>query len=91
MFKGILIVLSEGKKIEIDNGKINFIFGFDFYIGNIWDLKGILFLMDVFSIILVDNVESFDFFNLGEFKMYNGGIILEEGVDFINVKVIIFF
>lgn len=91
MFKGILIVFIDGKKIEIDNGKINFIFGFDFYIGNIWDLKNILFLMDVFSIVLVDNVESFDFFNLGEFKMYNGGIILEEVGDFINVKVIIFF
>lgn len=91
MFKGILIVFIDGKKIEIDNGKINFIFGFDFYIGNIWDLKNILFLMDIFSIVLVDNVESFDFFNLGEFKMYNGGIILEEVGDFINVKVIIFF
>ena len=72
MLKGILTALSEGKKTETDNGKINFIPGFDPYIGNIRDLKGILSLMDVPSTILADNAESFDSPNLGEFKMYNG-------------------
>lgn len=91
MLKGILIALSDGKKTETDNGKINFIPGFDPYIGNIRDLKDILSSMDVPSTILADNAESFDSPNLGEFKMYNGGTTLEEGADAINAKATISF
>ena len=91
MLKGILIALTDGKKTETDNGKINFIPGFDPYIGNIRDLKDILSSMDVPSTILADNAESFDSPNLGEFKMYNGGTTLEEGADAINAKATISF
>ena len=91
MLKGILIALTDGKKTETDNGKINFIPGFDPYIGNIRDLKNILSLMDVPSTVLADNAESFDSPNLGEFKMYNGGTTLEEAGDSINAKATISF
>jgi nitrogenase molybdenum-iron protein beta chain len=91
MLKGILEALTHGKKADTDNGKINFIPGFDPYIGNIRELKRILSVMDVPYTVLADNAESFDSPNLGEFKMYNGGTTLEDAADSINAKATISF
>ncbi|NJR24071.1 MAG: nitrogenase molybdenum-iron protein subunit beta [Richelia sp. CSU_2_1] len=84
MMKGILVNLTEGKKAETTNGKINFIPGFDTYVGNNRELKRILNLMGVEHTILADNSTAFDSPNEGEFVMYQGNTTLEEGADSIN-------
>lgn len=91
MLKGILDLLTTGKKAETTNGKLNFNLGFDAYIGNVRELKRILNLFDVPFTILSDTSDTFDAPNTGEFKMYNGLTTLEAAGDAINGEGTFFF
>lgn len=91
MLKGILECLTEGKKTETTNGKLNFNLGFDPYIGNIRELKRILNLFGIDYTILSDPSDAFDSPNTGEFKMYNGLTKLEDAADSINAEGTFFF
>jgi len=86
MMKGILTCLTEGQKKETTNGKINFIPGFETYVGNLRELKRLTNLLGVNSTILADNEELLDTPNLGEYQMYHGGTTLDEGRDSINAE-----
>ena len=86
MMKGILSTLTEGKKKETTNGKINFILGFDTYVNNIRELKRILNLFGIDYTVLADNSTALDSPNTGEFVMYQGGTTLEAGADSINAE-----
>jgi nitrogenase molybdenum-iron protein beta chain len=86
MMKGILSNLTEGKKQETTNGKINFIPGFETYMGNLRELKHLASQMGVNATVLADNEETLDSPNLGEFQMYQGGTPLEEAADSINAE-----
>ncbi|NEP44670.1 MAG: nitrogenase molybdenum-iron protein subunit beta, partial [Okeania sp. SIO2H7] len=86
MMKGILTNLTEGKKKDTTNGKINFIPGFETYMGNLRELKHLTQAMGVDATILGDNEDYLDAPNDGEFKMYQGGTTLEEGADSINAE-----
>jgi nitrogenase molybdenum-iron protein beta chain len=86
MMKGILTTLTEGKKAETTNGKINFIPGFETYIGNLREIKRIAELMDVNYTLLGDNSDYLDSPNNGEYNMYPGGTKLEDGADSINAE-----
>ncbi|WP_017716684.1 nitrogenase molybdenum-iron protein subunit beta [Kamptonema formosum] len=86
MMKGILSNLTEGKKKETSNGKINFIPGFETYVGNLRELKRMASVMGVPHTLLADNSETLDSPNNGEYQMYRGGTTLEEGADSINAK-----
>lgn len=86
MMKGILYNLIEGKKKETSNGKINFIPGFETYVGNLRELKRMASVMGVPHTLLADNSETLDSPNNGEYQMYRGGTTLEEGADSINAK-----
>jgi len=86
MMKGILSNLTAGKKAETTNGKINFIPGFETYIGNLREVKRIASLMGIDYTLLADNSEYLDSPNTGEYKMYPGGTPLTEAADSINAK-----
>ncbi len=86
MMKGILLNLTEGKKKDTTNGKINFIPGFETYVGNLRELKRLTSWLGVKATVLGDNEESLDSPNIGEYKMYQGGTPLEEAADSINAE-----
>lgn len=86
MLKSILSNLTEGKKAETTNGKINLVAGFETYMGNFRELKSILKVMDIDATILADNELYLDSPNSGEFKMYQGGTTLEDAADSINAQ-----
>lgn len=86
MMKGILSYLSQGRKREESNGKVNFIPGFDTYVGNLRELKRLLGLMGVPYTLLADNSEVLDSPNDGEYRMYPGGTPLEEAADAVNAR-----
>jgi nitrogenase molybdenum-iron protein beta chain len=86
MMKGILSNLTAGKKAETTNGKINFIPGFETYIGNLREVKRIASLMGINYTLLADNSEYLDSPNTGEYKMYPGGTPLTEAADSINAE-----
>ncbi|WP_019499566.1 nitrogenase molybdenum-iron protein subunit beta [Pseudanabaena sp. PCC 6802] len=86
MLKGILTTLTEGKKKETTNGKLNFIPGFDTYVNNNRELKRILSLFGIDNTILAENSTTFDSPNEGEFIMYQGNTTLEEAADSINAE-----
>lgn len=86
MMKGILTCLTEGKKKETTNGKINFIPGFETYVGNLREMKRLINLVGVNSTILADNEEILDSPNLGEYQMYHGGTTLDDARDSINAE-----
>ena len=91
MMKGILSNLTAGKKKETTNGKINFIPGFETYIGNLREVKRIAEAMGVNYTLLADNSDYLDSPNDGEYRMYNGGTTLEDGADSINAEATISF
>jgi nitrogenase molybdenum-iron protein beta chain len=91
MIKGILTNLTYEKTAETTNGKINFIPGFETYIGNIREIKRIAELMDVNYTLLADNSDYLDSPNTGEFKMYQGGTPLADAADSINAEATIAF
>ncbi|GBF79026.1 nitrogenase molybdenum-iron protein subunit beta [Aphanothece sacrum] len=86
MMKAVLGNLTEGKKAATTNGKINFIPGFETYIGNLRELKHLVSAMGVNATILGDHELYLDSPNDGEFKMYQGGTTLAEGADSINAE-----
>jgi nitrogenase molybdenum-iron protein beta chain len=86
MLKGILTTLTEGKKKETTNGKLNFIPGFDTYVNNNLELKRILSLFGIDNTILAENSTTFDSPNEGEFIMYQGNTTLEAAADSINAE-----
>ncbi len=70
-----------------ENGKINFIGGFDGYtVGNIREIKRIFELMGIEYTILADNSDVFDTPTDGEFRMYDGGTTLEDAANAIHAK-----
>jgi nitrogenase molybdenum-iron protein beta chain len=91
MIKGILSNLTAGKKQETTNGKINFIPGFETYIGNLREIKRLASLLEVDYTLLADNSEYLDSPNNGEYQMYPGGTPLEEAADSINAEATIAF
>ncbi|MGG6270001.1 nitrogenase molybdenum-iron protein subunit beta [Leptolyngbya sp. AN03gr2] len=91
MMKGILSNLTAGKKAETKNGKINFIPGFETYIGNLREVKRLASTMGVDFTLLGDNSDYLDSPNDGEYRMYQGGTTLEEGADSINAEATIAF
>jgi nitrogenase molybdenum-iron protein beta chain len=91
MIKGILNTLTKDKKAETKNGKINFIPGFETYIGNLREIKRIANLMDIDYTLLADNSEYLDSPNNGEYNMYPGGTKLEDAADSINAEATIAF
>lgn len=91
MIKGILTNLTAGKKQETTNGKINFIPGFETYIGNLREIKRYAELMDVNYTLLADNSDYLDSPNTGEYQMYPGGTKLEDAADSINAEATIAF
>jgi nitrogenase molybdenum-iron protein beta chain len=91
MLKGILQNLTEGKKQDTRNGKINFIPGFETYIGNLREIKRIANLMGVDYTLLADNSDYLDSPNEGEFHMYQGGTPLEAAADAINAEATLAF
>ncbi|WP_414753695.1 nitrogenase molybdenum-iron protein subunit beta [Anabaena sp. CCY 9910] len=86
MIKGILSNLTAGKKKETSNGKINFIPGFETYIGNLREIKRIANVMGINYTLLADNSEYLDSPNNGEYNMYPGGTKLEDAADSINAE-----
>jgi nitrogenase molybdenum-iron protein beta chain len=91
MMKGILQNLTEGKKTATKNGKINFIPGFETYIGNLREVKRYASLMGVDYTLLGDNSDYLDSPNDGEYRMYVGGTTLEDAADSINAEATIAF
>lgn len=86
MMKGILSCLTEGKKAETTNGKLNFIPGFETYTGNLRELKRILGVFGIDYTLLGDNSDYLDSPNTGEYVMYPGGTTLEDAADSINAE-----
>jgi len=91
--KGILEHFWDGKagtapKLERkEDGKINFIGGFDGYtVGNIREMRRIFELMGIEYTILADNSDVFDTPTDGEFRMYDGGTTLEDAANAIHAK-----
>ncbi|MUG93742.1 nitrogenase molybdenum-iron protein subunit beta [Scytonema sp. UIC 10036] len=90
MMKGILSNLTEGKKKNTTNGKLNFVPGFDTYTGNNREIKRMLGLMGIDHTILADNSDYLDSPNTGEYNMYPGGTKLEDAADSINANGTVF-
>ncbi|MBN8562855.1 MAG: nitrogenase molybdenum-iron protein subunit beta [Leptolyngbya sp. UWPOB_LEPTO1] len=86
MMKGILTTLTEGKKAETTNGKINFIPGFETYVGNLREVKRLAEVMGVDYTLLADNSDYLDSPNNGEYNMYPGGTPLDVAADSINAE-----
>ena len=91
MMKGILTTLTAGQKKETTNGKINFIPGFETYIGNLREIKRIAEVMGVNYTLLADNSDYLDSPNNGEYNMYPGGTPLDVAADSINGEATIAF
>jgi nitrogenase molybdenum-iron protein beta chain len=91
MMKGILSNLTKDHKAPTTNGKINFIPGFETYIGNLREVKRIASLLGVNYTLLADNSDYLDSPNDGEYRMYQGGTTLEDGADSINAEATIAF
>ncbi|MFY0609530.1 MAG: nitrogenase molybdenum-iron protein subunit beta [Candidatus Atelocyanobacterium thalassa] len=85
MMKSILTTLGEGKKGE-KNGKINFMPGFETYMGNLRELKKLIAALGVNGTILSDTEMYLDSPNLGEFSMYHEGTSLEDAADACNAE-----
>lgn len=86
MLKSILSNLTEGKKTETVKGKVNFIPGFETYMGNLRELKNLISLLGVDATVLADNEMYLDSPNNGEFQMYQGGTPLEDTAESINAE-----
>jgi nitrogenase molybdenum-iron protein beta chain len=93
VMKGIVEHFWDGKagtapKLERqENGKINFIGGFDGYtVGNLREIKRIFDLMGVDYTIFGDNSDVWDTPADGEFRMYDGGTTLEDAANAIHAK-----
>lgn len=86
MMKGILSNLTQGKKKDKTNGKINIIPGFDTYVGNLREVKRIAKLMDIDYTLLADNSDYVDAPNDGKFNMYPKGTKLEDAADSCNAE-----
>ncbi|MEJ6486205.1 nitrogenase molybdenum-iron protein subunit beta [Nostoc punctiforme UO1] len=86
MMKGILSNLTAGNKKETSNGKLNFIPGFDSYVGNFREVKRMMGLMGVDYTLLADSSDVLDSPNTREYHMYVGGTKLEDAADSINAK-----
>jgi nitrogenase molybdenum-iron protein beta chain len=78
---------TEPKLERQENGKLNFIGGFDGYtIGNLREIKRMFGLMGVDYTILSDNSDVWDTPTDGEFRMYDGGTTLEEAAQAVHAK-----
>lgn len=86
MLKAILFNLTQGKKKETTNGTINFIPGFETYMGNLRELKHLTSALGVNATVLADNEFYLDSPNNGEFKMYQGGTPLDVAAESINAE-----
>ncbi len=86
MMKGILSCLTAGQKKETTNGKLNFIPGFETYIGNLREVKRIVGLFGIDYTILGDHTDYLDAPNTGEYDMYPGGTKLEDAADSVNAE-----
>jgi nitrogenase molybdenum-iron protein beta chain len=86
MMKGILSNLTAGKKKETTNGTINFIAGFETYIGNFRELKSLTKALGVNATILADNEDYLDSPNDGTYRMYQGGTPLDVAAESINAE-----
>jgi nitrogenase molybdenum-iron protein beta chain len=86
MLKGILTELTRDKKTATKNGKINFIPGFETYIGNLREVKRLATVMGVNYTLLADNSDYLDSPNNGTYNMYPGGTSLEVAADSINAE-----
>ena len=91
MMKGILSNLTEGKKAETTNGKINLIPGFETYIGNLREVKRLATAMGANYTLLADNSDYLDSPTDGEFRMYQGGTPLADAAESINAEATIAF
>ena len=90
MMKGVLTHFWE-KAERKENGKINFVGGFDGYtVGNLREVKRMFDLMGLDYTILGDNSDVFDTPTDGEFRMYDGGTKLETAKDALNAKGTVF-
>jgi len=84
--KGILTHFWEGGQRK-ENGKLNFIGGFDGYtVGNLREIKRLLGLMGVDYTVLGDGSDVWDTPTDGEFRMYDGGTRLDETRDALNAR-----
>lgn len=79
----------EGKVVG-SNGKINFVPGFETYLGNYRVIKRMMKQMDVDFTLLSDPSEVLDTPSDGEFRMYSGGTTMEEISDAPNALTTIF-
>ncbi|HUX64901.1 nitrogenase molybdenum-iron protein subunit beta [Sulfuricella sp.] len=90
MMKGVLTHFWE-KAERKEDGKINFVGGFDGYtVGNLREVKRMFDLMGLDYTILGDNSDVFDTPTDGEFRMYDGGTKLEAAKDALNAKGTVF-
>ncbi len=90
MMKGILTHFWEGAERK-ENGKINFVGGFDGYtVGNLREIRRMFDLMGLDYTILGDNSDVWDTPTDGEFRMYDGGTTLEAAKDALNAKGTVF-
>ena len=90
MMKGVLTHFWE-KAERKENGKINFVGGFDGYtVGNLREIKRMFDLMGLDYTILGDNSDVFDTPTDGEFRMYDGGTRMEAAKDALNAKGTVF-
>ncbi len=79
MMKAILTQLTEGLEPDEDrNEYVNIIPGFDPHVANIREIKRLLGMMGVKSLILGDNSEILDSPLTGEYRMYMGGTRLND-------------
>lgn len=83
MMKGILSELVSNSRTE-DNGKVNIIPGPETYTGNVREIKRMLGIMGVESIVLSDISDAMDSPNTGEHHMYPGGTPLSDAADAVN-------
>ena len=81
MFEGIIRYFTlnhmEGKEVG-SNGKINFVPGFETYLGNFRVIKRMMSEMGVDATLLSDPTEVLDTPADGEFRMYAGGTTIDE-------------
>jgi len=90
MMKGVLTHFWE-KAERKENGKINFVGGFDGYtVGNLREVKRMFGLMGLDYTILGDNSDVFDTPTDGEFRMFDGGTKLEDAKGALNAKGTVF-
>jgi nitrogenase molybdenum-iron protein beta chain len=86
MMKAVLNTLTAGKKKETTNGTINFIPGFETYMGNFRELKSLTKALGVNATILADNEDYLDSPNDGQYRMYQGGTPLDVAAESINAE-----